>query len=144
MPSSRDLLFVFGAIVLSLAGCGGADRPPLGYVSGRVTLDGDPVPGAVVVMKPEVGRQAVGRTDDKGYFNVEYNVGERGTKVGPTSVHVEWPFGEPGPFAIPKSFALGNSSLQLDVEKGKQTFDIEMESDTGSNEKVDKKPQFAD
>ena len=144
MPRSRALLLLFGTIVFSMAGCGGADRPPLGYVSGTVTFDGDPVPGVVVVMKPEVGRQAIGKTDDNGYYNVEYNVRERGTKIGPTSVHVEWPFGEPGPFSIPKGFALGNSTLQLDVVKGSQTFDIDMEGSAESTGKADNKPQFAD
>ena len=51
----RVVLPVF--LFASLAGCfGGAERPELGYVSGKVIRDGQPVENITIVMKPDVGR----------------------------------------------------------------------------------------
>ena len=116
-------------VLLFVSGCGsGADRPPLGYVSGTVTMDGEPVSTITVVMKPDVGRPAIGVTDAKGKYDIEYTLGEKGTKLGPTTVGLEWPTGFAAPFGIPDQYIPMNSSMKLDVQKGKQTFDIQMES----------------
>src|SRR5262245_49070668 len=57
------LLLLGGAL---LAGCSGGDRPELGYVSGTVTMDGEPLVGVIVTFKPEQGRPAVDVTDADG------------------------------------------------------------------------------
>lgn len=55
---------------LTLAGCG-AERPQTIRVTGTVTLDGDPVEGAVVGFTPEEGgRPATGTTDAGGKFTL--------------------------------------------------------------------------
>jgi hypothetical protein len=52
--------------VLLLTGCGGMSR-----VEGYVTLDGQPLEGALVVFTPEEGgTQASGKTDGTGYFRL--------------------------------------------------------------------------
>jgi hypothetical protein len=119
------------AICVIQIGCGGADRPPLGYVSGIVSMDGDPVANIIVVMKPESGRAAMVKTDTNGFYNIEYTRGEKGTKIGPTTVSLDWPMGEAASFSIPKEYLGDTSELKLDVMKGKQTFDIELTSDDG-------------
>lgn len=54
--------------LLVAAGCGGSGTIP---VTGTVTLDGQPLPNAVVAFAPKDGsRPAVGRTDAQGNFQV--------------------------------------------------------------------------
>lgn len=129
--------------LMTFSGCGGPspDRPPMGYVSGTVTMDSKPVENILVVMKPESGRMAMVKTDKNGFYDMEYTEGEKGTKQGPTTVHVEWPTGYAGPFRIPPKFATGNKELKLDVKTGKQTFDLTMESESG---KAGQKPVMVD
>lgn len=123
----------FGLLLLIACGvqvgCGGPERPPMGYVSGTVTMDGEPLEKVSVSIKPDVGRAAMGQTDGKGHYEIFYNVGEKGTKIGPSTVTLSWPMGYAGPKAIPAKYTEGKSELKLDVKKGQQTFDIAVESD---------------
>ena len=112
-----------------LIGCGGADRPQMGYVSGLVTMGDTPVEDLVVVMKPKEGRPAMARTDKYGRYDIEYARGEKGTKVGPTTVRFEWPLGGKAAFAIPKKIMGDTSEMKLEVKKGRQTFDIQLTSE---------------
>ncbi len=137
----RSLHSWFGVSLLAICamqlGCGGADRPPLGYVSGLVSMDGEPVADIIVVMKPENGRPAMVRSDKSGQYEIEYTKGEKGTKLGPTTVSLEWPLGGGGGISIPKKYVGDQSELKLDVKKGKQTFNIEMTSETADTPKAD-------
>ncbi len=66
-------LAVFGS---ALPGCG-PGYPETFPVSGTVTLDGKPVPGAAVVFTPDQGQQATGTTDDAGRFDLStYELGD--------------------------------------------------------------------
>lgn len=142
-PLPRSLAALVLVLIGTFSGCGGVspDRPPMGYVSGSVTMDGKPVENVFVVMKPESGRMAMVKTDKNGFYDIEYTEGEKGTKQGPTTVHLEWPTGFAGPFRIPPKFATGNKEIRLDVKSGKQTFDITMESEAG---KAGQKPVMVD
>jgi hypothetical protein len=104
-------------------------------------MDGEPAVNLIVAMKPDVGRTAMAKTNSKGYYEIEYTDGEKGTKVGPTSVHVEWPTGFAGAFGIPKSHAPGNKENTLNVIQGKQTYNIEMVSEAGKSKQ---KPAMVD
>ena len=57
-------LLPLGAIALvAVVGCSRSDRPAIGSVSGTVTLDGVPLPAALVVFTPDgPGRSAVATT----------------------------------------------------------------------------------
>jgi len=134
----------FLGLSLLIAGCGGADRPPLGYVSGKVTLDGNPVENLTVIMKPENGRMGMGRTDKIGNYTIQYTEGEKGTKIGPTSVYVEWPTGVMPTFFIPKDFAPGTSVQKFEVKKGNQTYDLVMKADPPDPGQEGKKPFMVD
>lgn len=121
------------SVTVFLAGCGGADRPPMGYVSGTITMDGEPLHGVIVVMKPDNGRMAMATTDKKGYYDIEYTQGEKGTKIGPTTVSFEWPLSPVGPTKpIPAKYTASKSEVKLDVVKGRQTFDVDLETDAAS------------
>lgn len=119
------------SLALILTGCGGAPRPEMGYVSGTITMDGQPLHGVIVVMKPENGRMAVAMTDSKGYYDIEYIKGEKGTKLGPTTVSFEWPTSPIGPTKpIPSKYTAAKSEAKLDVKKGRQTFNLDLKSET--------------
>jgi hypothetical protein len=117
-----------------VAGCGGPDRPPMGYVSGTITMDGEPLVGVIVVMKPESGRMATAKTDSRGHYDIEYTMGEKGTKIGPNTVSFEWPLGAEATKPIPLKYTAGKSEVTLDVKKGRQTFDLDLESEGGPSQ----------
>lgn len=126
-------------VVCLIAGCGGgADRPDLGYVSGTITMDEMPVESLRVVMKPDDGRAATGVTDKNGKYTIEYLAGERGTKIGQTTVSFEWPIGVSGSFRIDKKYATGTSTIKYEVKKGSNTFDYNLET---PSDKPSKRPQ---
>ena len=76
---------VLAGIFLGLGCGGGVDRPPIGSVTGTVTLNGEPLAGVIVLFKPETGRAATATTDGKGAYNLEYEYGVKGSKVGPST-----------------------------------------------------------
>lgn len=117
-------LFVFGAI-----GCGGAsDRPPLGQVTGTVTVNGEPLAGVLVSFKPEVGRAAVGMSDANGFYRLQYVYGVNGAKVGQNTVSFSWPTGASGTVPIPDNYG-AKSTLQEEVSSGSNKFDFDLEID---------------
>lgn len=123
------LLFVFAAVT---SGCSSSSRPEMGYCTGTVTMDGKPVESVTVVMKPDVGRMAMGVTDKNGVYDMEYTLGERGTKVGPTTVSFEWPLGYAAPFAIPSKYNQVNSKEKIDVKPGENEFNFTLEADAAA------------
>jgi hypothetical protein len=111
----------------------------MGYCSGTVTMDGDPVEGLTVVMKPEVGRSAMAVTDGNGYYDIEYTLGEKGTKIGPTLVSFEWPTGFEAPFPIPEKYSQAKSDIRIEITKGRNKHDFELEPEPESNSPGSKK-----
>ena len=132
MWNVRIWKFILLLSAVEAVGCGGPDRPKLGYVSGTITLDDEPLENVIVVMKPEVGRMAVCRTNKYGYYDIEYTHGEKGTKIGPTKVSFEWPMGYAAPHPIPVKYSAGKTEVTLDVTSGRQTFDFNLETDSPS------------
>lgn len=120
-------------LVACVVGCSG-DLPPLGKVSGKVTLDGQPLAGVIINFKPENGRAATATTDSEGEYTLEYVHGVSGSKVGSTTVMFEWPLGQAGK-PIPKRYVGLNSELKVDVSKGGNNFDFDLESKESSPKK---------
>lgn len=74
---------------ITLCGCGGSDRPPLGTVHGKVTLDRQPLPGAGVGFKLRTGgREAYAATDADGNYELTYIRNDRGAPVGAHDVRI--------------------------------------------------------
>ena len=76
-------------VLLFSLGCGGGDNgPPLGKVSGKVTLFGKPYPKALVTFSPDGGGpSATSQTDENGDFELWTN-GRQGAAVGTHRVSV--------------------------------------------------------
>lgn len=90
-PLRRLAIAVFcGVGPLLVAGCGGGgDRPALGRVHGRVTMDGKPLAQAAVGFQPKAkGRESTGRTDSNGEFDLTYLGDVKGAGIGENSVRV--------------------------------------------------------
>jgi hypothetical protein len=80
--------------VSATVGCSSrtAGYPPLGKVSGRLTFEGQPVPGVIVTFQPvESGRPSTGKTDATGRYTLEFTEVAKGAMVGRHEVSFERP-----------------------------------------------------
>lgn len=86
-----NLRAVRGWLLLAplLVGCG-KSGPALSPVSGRVTLDGQPVNEAQVVFQPEkAGSPSYGVTDKEGRYELGYKRGQNGALTGAHTVRIQ-------------------------------------------------------
>ena len=86
------MLGISGFLLLAV-GCG-RSGPELAQVSGKVTLDGQPVAHAHLTFKPPAtgsGSTAYGVTDSNGYYSLQYSRDANGALPGPYEVVIEPP-----------------------------------------------------
>ncbi|MFM9964901.1 MAG: carboxypeptidase-like regulatory domain-containing protein [Planctomycetaceae bacterium] len=79
--------------LLWLTGCGVAPSPSYGKlsllsVSGTVTLDGQPLPEAVVTFDADDGQFSYGRTDSAGRFSLQFDSVKAGVTPGKKIVRI--------------------------------------------------------
>ena len=119
------------AVVLTPAflGCGQGNRPELGQVNGTVTLDGRPLANATVLFKPQTGRGSFGVTDQDGQYELFYIRDIKGAIVGTHTIRITTATENAAKEAIPSRYNL-RSELQRDVERGDNTIDLELSSDS--------------
>jgi hypothetical protein len=86
------------AVSLILTGCGGNTGGPIGPVSGKVTLDGVPMPGVEVVFSPKAkpgnsnsGPYSIGMTDTEGNYELKTRYGDSGAIIGVHTVVFHYP-----------------------------------------------------
>jgi hypothetical protein len=72
---------------LTIAGCG-PSGPEIASVSGRITMDGKPLPNATVVFIPENGRPAGASTDADGNYVLNFSQGRRGAIPGKNTIRI--------------------------------------------------------
>ncbi len=128
-----------GIVMVSTLGCGGSGQPPLGRVTGKVTIDGEPLAGVIVVFQPEEGRPAVATTEKDGTYELIYVAGVKGCKAGPNRVSFAAPTGGSPSHAIPAKYQ-GKTDLDREVVEGNNTFDFELESGEGAAKGKGSKP----
>lgn len=82
--------FLAAALLLAvLAGCSRSNRPPLGDVTGTITLDGSPLPAAAVHFTPDgPGRTSLGSTDSAGSYRLRYLRDIAGANLGRHTVRI--------------------------------------------------------
>ena len=129
---------VAATALLAIVGCCGPGGPPLGKVSGTVTLDGQPLSGARVDFQPEdpAGSPSHGETDASGKYTLQYGVNRPGAMVGKHNVRIS-----KGGYIIdenevetfleeqvPASYNT-ESTVFRDVERGSNTFDFDIKTD---------------
>ena len=126
--------FAIGAmfVLVLLVGCGpGSD---MGYVSGKVTLDDEPVGYATVNFYQEGVRPSIGSTDADGNYELSYTRAKMGAMIGQHKVTItqENPnqgLGE-GDVAVEDFVAVKIPRKYTDPEKTELTETVEQ----GSNE----------
>jgi len=120
-----------GIVLGTSFGCHRADRPPMGKVSGVVTLNGEPMPGVAVIFRPSAGgRQSTDRTDEAGTYTLHYFENEPGCAVGEHEVYLSTaiPEDEPGgpqPERVPAEYR-GRGKLQAEVHAGRNEIDLKL------------------
>lgn len=115
---------------------GTVSLPKLGYVSGTVTLNGEPLPGATVYFAPQEEvefadtkrgdkpRTSFGVTDEKGRYTMMYMEDTAGVAVGKCRVWIEY-LDPSGKLQVPGDFT--QAAMQLrEVVGGNQTIDFAM------------------
>lgn len=129
--------FFLSMLVVGLAGCG---SDTIGYVEGTVTLDDQPLEGALVTFIPEEGgRPAYGRTNADGWYELTYTRKEKGALIGTNSVEINTESeGDPDaenpafrksvPERIPAKYNV-NTELTAEVESGSNTFNFDLSSE---------------
>lgn len=130
IPSRYFVLFSRGLLLFAFLplGCGQGDRPDLGQVEGKVTLDGKPLSGATVQFQPEQGRPSKGVTDESGHYELMYRPGVKGAVLGKHKVSIST-YREANPDAedasqkaeqketIPENYNV-NTTLTAEVKSG--------------------------
>jgi hypothetical protein len=86
---------LFGITIVLAMGCG---TPKFAPVSGKVTLNGTPLPHGVVMFQPmgepgsiKAGEGSTGKTNDKGEFTLRSSTGKLGALVGKHQVSISAP-----------------------------------------------------
>jgi len=113
-----------GALALA-AGCSATDRPPLGTVSGTVTLDGSPLAAALVIFTPEgPGRTSLGTTDADGRYALTYLRDIAGANLGRHRVRITTATEDDGGRERLPDRYHARSELAADVRPGANTCDF--------------------
>jgi hypothetical protein len=125
MLRSSQLLFV--AIALVSCGCSSrapGDAPPLASVSGIVTLNGQPLSGAIVMFEPQkTGSISAGVTDAQGRYEVAYRTNLKGAAVGPHVVRISKTEMEAGPETLPVKYNMESELIATVTPEG-NSFDF--------------------
>jgi len=114
--------------ILALAGCGSTDRPELASVSGRVTLDDQPLAGAMIAFQPEAGQASRGVTDADGRYELIYLRDIRGAVLGHHKVTITTATENAPQERLPARYH-AQSELTAEVKEGDNPIDFALRSD---------------
>lgn len=150
-------LMLLGTAVLGCSTGPVTDYSGLGLVevSGKVTLDGDPVAGAAVFFLEPDETYSFGVTDDAGYYKMMFNSEKSGVTPGQKRVEITTtknPLGEaagseefeefeedpdapanPGGELIPACYNT-DSQLNVVIDESESSLDFELRSDCSTSE----------
>jgi hypothetical protein len=115
--------------VALISGCGTNGGPELGTVTGRVTLDGEPLGNARVVFWLGKGRPSEAITDSRGRYDLRYTISRKGALIGAHTVHISTAIVSPdekiAPERVPPQFNT-KSNIVKEVKPGKNEFDFDI------------------
>lgn len=102
--------------------------PTLGQVTGRVTLDGEPLKDAEIIFFPDGRTRSRDTTDADGRYELLYGRDhQKGAVLGGHSVVISKPF-QPYGEELPFRYNIA-TTLRRRVEEGHNVFDFELTSD---------------
>src|SRR5690349_4649844 len=140
MRNRSLVLTIFMAWLALSLGCtsGGPEIVP---IEGTVTHNGEPVPGLRIYFVPE-GRPSWGVSDEKGHFELSYDRGRPGAKVGTHKVWIQDESGNVDPTAamsggarpkrnpvaaeVADKYSQKNSTLKIEVKKADRNFQLKL------------------
>lgn len=135
---NRSIKF-FCLVVLSIAtiGCG-SSGPATGEVTGKVTIDGQPIEGASIEFIPADGRPSTGVTDASGAYELMFTNDAKGALLGSHQVRITTaragdggegvgPTLEARDELLPAKYH-DESELTAEVVAGKNTFDFDLQT----------------
>jgi hypothetical protein len=125
--------------VAMLAGCG---DPDLATVTGRVTLDGNPLPKAFLTFAPTSagGATSFGKSDENGNYRMIFSDTQSGAWIGPSRVEIRTGDLLPDnsgriPELVPSVYNT-KSTLTADVKSGSNTVDFDLKSNASKIDSV--------
>lgn len=134
---SSPTLVALAICVLVMPGCDGGD-PRTATVSGRVTLDGQPVDSGSILLLSETGDSGGAELDSGGAYSLVCKPGKYLVAVMPIPVEVGQDGRPLNPMQagrstkIPKHYQdVGSSELAVEVNSGDNTFDVVLVSKAG-------------
>jgi hypothetical protein len=94
-----SIRFIFVLLLAMALGCGGGKK--FAPVSGKVTMNGQPLAGAMISFQPDVDSYedapgSTGKTNDKGEYTLKAATGESGARVGKHKVMINLWATKPG------------------------------------------------
>jgi hypothetical protein len=133
MPSIRStsqLRQIACAItVLTILGCSRSNQPPLGLVSGTVTLDGVPLANAIVRFTPAgSGRTSEGVTDADGHYRLRYLRAIPGANIDQHTVRITTASEENGGRELLPPRYHSRTELEARVVSGSNDLDFALRS----------------
>ncbi|MHB8899695.1 MAG: hypothetical protein ACYC6Y_13185 [Thermoguttaceae bacterium] len=133
---SLVLTLAGGLCLAAVAGCA-PKGPETVEVTGTVTLDGQPVEGAIVGFRPTEGTPGAGTTDASGKFTLKATPGPNGVTVIKSETVGEAPVVDENTTAVEvqtknllpvKYSAVEGSGLSFDVQPGMAPVTIDLKS----------------
>lgn len=84
-----QLIFSLVSLSICVVGCSGSsDALDMGKVAGHVTLDGQPLANAQIIFAPKDGRPSIGKTDEDGWYVLQYTGDREGALIGKHRVRI--------------------------------------------------------
>ena len=124
---SRSWLAIL--VTCSVLWCGGCSD--LANVTGKVTLDGAPLPNALVTFTPAEGRASTGQTDQDGKYELSYTFDRLGAEVGSHTVRITSAASaesEAGPVETLPARYNADTELKAELKSGLNEVDFDLES----------------
>jgi len=116
-------------VIVLIAGCSGGD--PVASVTGKVTVDGEPVTEGMVLFLSEKGAGGSGELQADGTYTLQCPPGQYKVAVAPpeSTDPTPAPAKPPEEGDIPYQYQdVGSSGLTAELAEGENTFDIPLES----------------
>ena len=127
-------LYLLALLCLTLStysGCSSGDRPELGYVTGTVTLDGQPMPDAMVQFYQKGLRPSKALTKADGSYELVYLRNIKGVALGQHTVYIDRVTEHevtPKNLRLPECYNT-QSELIAEVKPGANVFDWPLSSE---------------
>ena len=128
MLKHSTLLFL--PLLLCLFGCSDGK---MGYVTGKVTLDGEPFYGAYIHFTPQNPGSSPSSSGFKqdGTYEMSFSMTKKGVQVGPAVVSFGVPSGgdyEPPAFVKEHKKFIENYTQEVVIKPGRQTVNIDLKT----------------